>query len=356
MAIDHASFFIRKVHFSEVWGLGHPQYLGVGEFFTRYITHIAPTGFFILMGLGIYLSKNRKRSLYYINRALLILGLHIFLEYRIWDSVTIGTNPSIFRFGNFPGSYGPIQYDLGVLFALSISLIFWGILRNIKPHFVLIISLISMIIPTLLIPTISADSGPVLWEQLLFTPWSGNGLFLLYPTFPWLGLTGLGLYLGRALIHASHTQALTTFNLSKLILLLLIMFGFTRLTGIGSLYGATHIRGDIIKLLSVVKYPADIGYLAVTTGVFLILLHVLFHMQVNIKKRLSFLSVFGKEPLFFYFSHLVLYALLSPHFPDGASLFHMYILWIISLPVLFSLCWLWHILKIRLKKTCNLSA
>jgi len=301
------------------------------------------------MGIGIYLSKNKKNSLYYITRALLILGLHIFLEYRIWDSVTIGTNPSIFRFGSFPGSYGPIQYDLGVLFALSINLIFWGILRNIKPYYILIISFISMVLPTLLIPAISIASGPALWQQLLFTSWSGNGLFLLYPVFPWLGLTGLGLYLGWILCRESHTQASTTFNLASIELSLLLIFGFTRLTGIGSLYGATHITSNTIRLLSVVKYPADIGFLTVTTGIFLILLHMLFHMKVNIKKRLSFLSVFGKEPLFFYFAHLILYAMLSPHFPNGASLIHMYMLWVISLPVLFSLCWFWHKLKIHSK-------
>ena len=162
MAIDHASFFIRKVHFSEVWGLPIPSYKGWSEFLTRFVTHISPTSFFILMGMGIALSRKKKKTSYYVTRGLFILTLHILFEKHIWNAITIGTNPSVFRFGRFPGTGGPIDYELGVLFALSVSLIFWGIMRFLNNKSILISSLIFMILPVFAIAEQSIYREPTL--------------------------------------------------------------------------------------------------------------------------------------------------------------------------------------------------
>jgi uncharacterized membrane protein len=46
MAIDHASFFIARVHFYEAWSTFPAEPVT----FTRWITHLCAPGFFMLMG------------------------------------------------------------------------------------------------------------------------------------------------------------------------------------------------------------------------------------------------------------------------------------------------------------------
>ena len=52
MAIDHASFFIARVHPAETWASGPPYYASTIAFLTRWVTHLCAPGFFLLMGAG----------------------------------------------------------------------------------------------------------------------------------------------------------------------------------------------------------------------------------------------------------------------------------------------------------------
>jgi len=343
MAIDHASFFIRKVHFSESWGLSIPAYRGWAEFFTRYITHLAPTGFFILMGMGIAFSKHKRSTMDYVLRACFILVLHLIFEQRLWNSIVNGSNPSVFRFGRIPGFGGTINYELGVLFALSISLMFWGILRNTSNKYILPTSVFFLILPMTIIPKLFTTSAPSLIMQLLFIPWRGNGISLLYPVFPWIGLCGLGVWLGNHL----KTSPISTLALfTKLGLLLIILFPLMKMTGLGSFYDAITPSQDLMAFLSVVKYPASPAFISLMTGIILFLLRGAIKFSDRLAPLLRQLSYIGKEPLFFYFAHLSFYALLSPEFPNGATLKEMYFIWLLSIPVLYVLCRLWHWIKI----------
>lgn len=360
MAIDHASFFIRKVHFSESWGLQIPAYRSFTEFLTRYVTHIAPTGFFILMGVGIALSAQKKKNTYYLKRGLFILILHVFLEFRIWNFVTYKTSPSVYYFGAFPGSSGPISYDLGVLFALSISLMFWGSFRKMRSSIVFPFSIVILFLPTLLIPELTIHTNPNLLEQLLYTPYRGNGLFLLYPVFPWLGLTGLGLVLGRIL--QNQKPNIKSLIVPSYLTGLLLMLGFilTKLTGLGSLYGSIYdslnkttnmSQVNSIHFLSAVKYPADLSYLFITTGLIFILSAIVLGLSEKTLDKFESLRRIGQEPLFFYFAHLILYAAFSPIFPKGASLMTMYGIWVLSIPILYLLTLLFSYLRRHIKES-----
>jgi len=233
--------------------------------------------------------------------------------------------------------------ELGVLFALSVSLLIWGILRHLNNRVILVGSLFSLMLPSLLIPLFSPQNTPTLFQQLLFVPFRGNGIFLLYPILPWFGLCVLGLYLGEnILIHSK--------KLLKIGFLLSAVFFIIRLSGFGSLYSASKLSDGVIPFLSMVKYPADLSFITLTLSILFILMTLLLLCPSYVKKRLHFLKVFGKEPLFFYFAHLILYASLSPYFPNGASVQMLYLIWLISLPVLFLLCFGWHKLKIILSE------
>src|SRR5512143_1856798 len=61
MAIDHASYFIARVHSAEFWGIALPVYPDALWFWTRWITHLCAPGFFFLMGIGMVLFADARR-------------------------------------------------------------------------------------------------------------------------------------------------------------------------------------------------------------------------------------------------------------------------------------------------------
>ena len=62
MAIDHASYFIARVHSAEFWGVTLPLYPNAIWFWTRWITHLCAPGFFFLMGIGMILFAEARRQ------------------------------------------------------------------------------------------------------------------------------------------------------------------------------------------------------------------------------------------------------------------------------------------------------
>jgi len=49
MAIDHASAFIARVHFTEIWGVAFKGYPTMAWWFTRFVSHLCAPGFFFLI-------------------------------------------------------------------------------------------------------------------------------------------------------------------------------------------------------------------------------------------------------------------------------------------------------------------
>ena len=62
MAIDHASYFIARVHSAEFWGMALPIYSSVFWFWTRWVTHLCAPGFFFLMGVGMIFFADARRK------------------------------------------------------------------------------------------------------------------------------------------------------------------------------------------------------------------------------------------------------------------------------------------------------
>ena len=60
MAIDHAAGLILRQHAAEYWGVEMHVYDDPLAFFTRFITHICAPGFFLFMGMGIFLLENSR--------------------------------------------------------------------------------------------------------------------------------------------------------------------------------------------------------------------------------------------------------------------------------------------------------
>ncbi|HXD90479.1 MAG TPA: hypothetical protein VNU00_05415, partial [Candidatus Binataceae bacterium] len=62
MAIDHASLFIAHRHSSESWNGEITVYHSVFPFLTRFVTHLCAPGFFFLMGMGMAMFPDSRRS------------------------------------------------------------------------------------------------------------------------------------------------------------------------------------------------------------------------------------------------------------------------------------------------------
>jgi hypothetical protein len=92
----------------------------------------------------------------------------------------------------------------------------------------------------------------------------------------------------------------------------------------------------------VVKYPPSIAFTLITTGVNLLVLGLFARAGAGLQWLLQRLAVFGRVPLFFYLTHLFLYAGLGHWLtPGGTSVPRMLPLWLLGLAVLYPLC-LWY--------------
>ena len=63
MALDHANHFVAHKHpVGEIWDGAFPVYYDPLAFLTRWVTHLAPAGFFLLMGVGMSLFTRSRRK------------------------------------------------------------------------------------------------------------------------------------------------------------------------------------------------------------------------------------------------------------------------------------------------------
>jgi len=103
-----------------------------------------------------------------------------------------------------------------------------------------------------------------------------------------------------------------------------------------------------IDFLNVVKYPPSITFNLMTIGVNLTVMGLAAQASEELQRFFQPLVVFGQVPLFFYLTHLFLYAglglWLTPH---GTSIPKMYPYWLLGLLILYPLCQWYGQLKYR---------
>jgi hypothetical protein len=97
--------------------------------------------------------------------------------------------------------------------------------------------------------------------------------------------------------------------------------------------------GTVIDFFNVVKYPPAMTFSLLTLGVNLLVLGLLGKAGERWQRWLHALAVLGRVPLFFYLTHLFLYAALGRWFaPDGTSVPCMWPFWLLGLLILYPLC------------------
>ncbi len=336
MAWDHVATFWWPQHYGSEGLGGLFPYLGADllPFLSRFITHFCAPTFFFLSGTSIAISTARKLqrgesqkaiSLHLVKRAGILVLLMVFIE------------------GNAFG-LSPIYF--GVLGCFAACFIIFSVFRRLPWQIILTISTAIVVFhPLLDLSFLPKDGIGLLLRLYLHEPSYNYYPFqVLYPIIPWVGVMGLGWCLGVFLNRLDREQIK---RLAKPI----------ALTGVGSIFAFIAIRwlngyGNLVprsgntiqSWLAVSKYPPDLAFLTITLGGMCFLLAL--GIQIEDKKWfnggiIGALLVFGRNPLFFYVTHLVLYRvrpfyMTTPLFTMDLST--VVVFWFIGLVVLWRLC------------------
>lgn len=341
MAIDHASYFVAKVHLGEFWGLPLPDYGSAATFLTRFVTHFCAPGFFFLMGVGMVLFADGRYRLgwstgkvarHFAVRGALLILFQLILEDLAW---LIGDLVNPVNIGDPPGGGSSVWVHLGVLYALGASLILWGLLLRANTAVTLILSLGTLLTTQLVISTldnVNALYAPLL--RLTLIPGHTNALQVYYPILPWFGLAGAGVAFGKLLLQdrsRAYRAALIAGIVALTLFVLLRVMG-----GFGNIHPPQS--WDWIDFLSLTKYPPSLTYSLLTLGVLMLFVYLFSRSDMWLQRWGAPLLVFGRVPLFFYIVHLYLYLVIGFAFPSGTGFLMMYFAWLVGLLILYPLC------------------
>lgn len=299
MALDHTRDFFGVPGISPT----NLEQATVALFFTRWITDICAPVFFLLTGVGSYLSLRRK-SKTELSRFLFTRGLWlIFLEVAVLRCLAMQFN---------------FDYHvtlLVVIWALGWAMIVLSILVRLPVSIVTAFGLILIAVHNLFDPIQAASLGSFapFWT-ILHAPGfivtnPQHQVFVAYPLIPWVGVTAAGYGLGQIYSWQPERRRAFLFRLS-----IGASAAFVILRAI-NIYGDpirwTAQKSPVFTFLSFLnttKYPPSLLFLLMTLGPALLMLWT---FDNGTPRLLRPALIFGKVPLFFYILHFLLIHLLA---------------------------------------------
>ncbi len=344
MALDHASAMVGRRHFSELWGVPFRGYPDLGWWLTRFLSHLCAPGFFFLMGMSIYLFaqkrlqsewSNQKIYTYFLKRGGVILLLMFFLEFPAWgismalqiQDPTISA-PSV-QIPGAPGNYFFIPTS--VLYGLGSCMMIAGFLWKLKPWQLLSITVGSFALSWWYISNSNPNVAFSFFEHFLLVPGMSPGALVIYPIIPWLGITTFGMFWAQ-LLQKKPQQIYTISAFTGLFFILI--FVALRLLEWGNFSIANN--DTWIAFFTLVKYPPSLTFALITCGINLVLLSIF--ARLSGKAWLHPVKVFGQTAMFFYITHLYLYAFIGAAFRMGCDIKVMYLCWLSGLVILYVIC------------------
>jgi uncharacterized membrane protein len=321
---------------------------------------LAAPGFFFLMGAGMVLLAESRRSVGWSEWAIV---RHLALRGGLLIVLQLLVENPAWRIGDGPIFTPDVFFSyFGVLYGLGATMIAGALLLRLRPAALLGLGLAAELATELVITWVrQAGAVPSPLLQLLIVPGRLPEFTVYYPLLPWLGVALCGMAFGRLL---ARDPALAYRRAAAIGAALLVLFLALRLAGgFGNLQPA--VAPGLITFLNVVKYPPSMVFLALTLGVDLLLLGLLAlagrrpttndqrpttlsPMQRMFQWWPAVLGVFGRSPLFFYITHLYLYGLIGLVVaPRGMPIPRMYPYWLLGLAILYPLCWLYGRFKRR---------
>jgi uncharacterized membrane protein len=336
MALDHTSLYWNEGRMQDEGLQGfYPALDSIPQFLTRFVSHICAPTFLFIAGLMMSLSlinrsekgqSNKALTLHFIFRGLALIAVDFLIINRV--GLTFGILACI---GTCMMLLTLIRFlPITSIFFLSISVLVFdpwidfSWVLNIFPQS-------SYFIYALSEPIRQKSSWPV-----------------FYPVIPWIGVMGLGFYIGD-LLRKKLAQGMKRF--SKLFVLggffMLLIFIPARLF-LGDFYGDS----SFFWLMS--KYPPSLSFLLWNLGLSSILMGACLWWENTRKipgKLLEILATYGQIPLFFYVLHRYFYGI----FPNLSrtrgeySLPIVYVVWLLGLIPLYFLCREYSEFRMRLK-------
>ncbi len=344
MVVDHASYFIARVHPAEYWGRPLPQYADAFSFLTRFISHPCAPGFFFLMGTGMILFaasrresgwSERKIVRFFLVRGLLLIGIELFFVNIAWLLGIISSKSEFQSMG--PGGGGDVRLVFLVLSALGFSMIFSSLLLRAGPLILISLGAAATLLTQLLIPgPENVDVFYSAWQRLILIPGQTGVMSVMYSILPWLGICCLGMGFGKFLLKDRRKVFHYAFSTGLVFVALFIV-----LRSLGG-FGNIHIpEAGWIGFLNLNKYPPSLSFVLLMLGLNLLILAVFEKLGTGLKKWGKPLLIFGSTAFFFYVLHMYLFAALSFAFPYGTNLPLIYPVWLLMLFFLYPLC-LWY--------------
>ena len=344
MALDHARGFIARNHPSEFWGSPLPDYQGDWlAFVTRLVTHLCAPGFMFLMGAGAALfAVSRVRAGWSpprIRGHLALRGLALVVLGQLFENTaaafgTAGATRAVTYGLRVPGEPGAVTIVLGVLYGLGSALAVAAVLVRLRPWALVLLAGACVLATHLLTPNPAQVGDPIHpLLSILAVPGFASPLLTVYPTIPWLGPTLLGLAWGR-MLEGDRDRVFRRAAIAGLASLA-VFVGLRASGGFGSFQ---PVEAGWIGFLNVTKYPPSLTFLLLTLGANLVLLGALELSGAARSKWLAPLRVYGSVPLFFFVTHLWLYAAIGRFFPAGTTIPRMYPFWLAGLVVLYLPC------------------
>ncbi len=350
MALDHTRDFFGPTPFN-------PEDLAAttpGWFWTRWITHLCATVFVLLAGSSAFL-RGQGSGIADLSRYLATRGAMLLVLEATWIS--------------FSWQFGYHVIILQVIWALGMGMVVMSLLVWLpRPAIALVAAL--LILPHNAFD--SWESGSALWRAwhqggfiALPAGFGLQGVVIVYPLMPWVGLMAAGYALGPVFLWERERRDRFLLGAAAVLLLAFVALRSFNLYGDPDPWSAQGrgIMFDLMSFVRVHKYPPSLLYLCVTTGIGLLLLVLFARLREN-----RVLMLFGRNPLVFYVIHIALIHFLgnlyfeirygdgpsSEGLPAGyvASLAVVYAAWIAMLALMYALILLY---KRARKKPVTLS-
>ena len=339
MALGHAVAITLGTTSTEFWYRDVSAYTDLATFLTRYINHSATPFFFLVMGMSmVLLSSARRRQgwsasrihAFFLFRGALLIALQFTVVNLGWKIAEGGMPFSELTWAHLLPAWDGVRFH-GVLFSLGVSMIAASLLLRVPTVIVAVCATAVLVAPDIYLsfaeyPGITTEIPG--WIGAIGFPGHWPDAFILYTPIPWLGMTLLGLVLGRVFLadRDRFEALLIPTGLAALALFGLTMIGRFVIGDATSLIDALHLR----------RYPPHLLLLAYAFGVNFLLLAALQRFDLGILDRL--LVTFGRSALFLYVSHLFVFAFVIRLSDQPETLTHGASLAVLSLAVMFPLC------------------
>jgi uncharacterized membrane protein len=307
MAVDHSSAVFnggRLAHDSiyDLVPLGiaaNDPPLAVGQFLTRWVSHLCAPTFLFLSGTSLALSTSRRivagARPFEIDRHLCARGLVLLGFEALWLSLL----PS--------AAQGRYLLFLQVLFAIGLSIVVMVPLRRLSAPWLAALGIAWFAFGewlTLgLVPPGQAH-GPL--SALTLVPAASASAAVLYPVLPWLAMMLLGWAFGNALLLGRIRAPALACALAGLASLA----AYALVRGVNAYGNMALLRRDdsLVEWLHVSKYPPSLAFACLELGVMALCLALFFawERRGGEVRRGNPLLVLGQTALFFYVLHFPL--------------------------------------------------